>query len=188
MPEKSEIFTLNISRVISVSQFLTRLRAEGLPQNLDPIYTVFIQRHLRKVNVQRSLRQTVGSSGLSGGIKSFNNVALLSQITVQNNVIPLAAPPLREINFSHSASSGLLEGFSSTGSFAQGLGIGTGSCNEKFNEKPRGILVAHLHEHRNAILKVCPLTAYNGYFATCSRENVRIWDAEKMEGRNVANR
>ncbi|KAF8792794.1 Phosphoinositide 3-kinase regulatory subunit 4 like protein [Argiope bruennichi] len=53
---------------------------------------------------------------------------------------------------------------------------------------PSGHLIAHLHEHKGAVnkIQVIPTTAL---FATCSNDGtVKIWDCEKMEGKNVANR
>lgn len=54
--------------------------------------------------------------------------------------------------------------------------------------KPRGILVAHLHEHRLAVnrLQVIPDSTL---FATCSNDgSVKIWDCGRMDGRSIANR
>ncbi|XP_060527972.1 phosphoinositide 3-kinase regulatory subunit 4 [Cylas formicarius] len=53
---------------------------------------------------------------------------------------------------------------------------------------PRGILVAHLYEHRSTVNKLCRLTD-SPFFASCSTDgSVRLWDCSKIEGRNVANR
>lgn len=54
--------------------------------------------------------------------------------------------------------------------------------------RPRGSLVAHLHEHRKAVnrIQVIPDTSL---FATCSSDGcIKIWDCSRMEGANVANR
>lgn len=52
----------------------------------------------------------------------------------------------------------------------------------------RGSLVAHLHEHRNAITKLAPISD-TSLFASASLDGcVRLWDCAKMEGRNIANR
>lgn len=54
--------------------------------------------------------------------------------------------------------------------------------------KLRGSLVAHLHEHRSAVTKLCPLPD-TPLFASASMDGfVRIWDCSKMEGKNIANR
>ncbi|CAN8016185.1 unnamed protein product [Ixodes persulcatus] len=54
--------------------------------------------------------------------------------------------------------------------------------------RPRGTLVAHMHEHRGAIhrLEVIPNTSL---FATCSADgSVKIWDWGRMEKKTIANR
>ncbi|XP_052760753.1 phosphoinositide 3-kinase regulatory subunit 4-like [Mya arenaria] len=56
------------------------------------------------------------------------------------------------------------------------------------NWKPRGLLVAHLHEHRGPVnrLSVC---YDHSYFASCSNDGmVRLWECGKLEGKNMANR
>uniref|UniRef100_A0A131YJM6 non-specific serine/threonine protein kinase n=1 Tax=Rhipicephalus appendiculatus TaxID=34631 RepID=A0A131YJM6_RHIAP len=54
--------------------------------------------------------------------------------------------------------------------------------------RPRGTLVAHMHEHKGAIhrLQVIPNTSL---FATCSADGlVKIWDWGRMEKKAIANR
>ncbi|CAG9829186.1 unnamed protein product [Diabrotica balteata] len=52
----------------------------------------------------------------------------------------------------------------------------------------RGVLVAHLHEHKGAVNKLCVLPD-TPYFASSSSDgSVRLWDCAKMEGKNIANR
>lgn len=52
----------------------------------------------------------------------------------------------------------------------------------------RGLLVAHLHEHRAAINKLCTLPD-SSLFASCSVDGtIRLWDCSKMEGKTIANR
>ncbi|KAJ8911373.1 hypothetical protein NQ315_014204 [Exocentrus adspersus] len=52
----------------------------------------------------------------------------------------------------------------------------------------KGRLVAHLHEHRGAINKLCALPD-TPLFASCSADgSVRLWDCAKLEGRTIANR
>ncbi|XP_054707486.1 phosphoinositide 3-kinase regulatory subunit 4-like [Uloborus diversus] len=62
------------------------------------------------------------------------------------------------------------------------------TVNKKNAKTPSGYLIAHLHEHRKAVnkLQIIPNTPL---FASCSNDGtVKIWDCEKMEGKNVANR
>ncbi|KAI4461743.1 phosphoinositide 3-kinase regulatory subunit 4 [Holotrichia oblita] len=52
----------------------------------------------------------------------------------------------------------------------------------------KGSLVAHLHEHKAPITKLCHLPK-TSFFASASIDGfVRIWDCSKMEGKNIANR
>uniref|UniRef100_A0A0C9R475 non-specific serine/threonine protein kinase n=1 Tax=Fopius arisanus TaxID=64838 RepID=A0A0C9R475_9HYME len=54
--------------------------------------------------------------------------------------------------------------------------------------RPRGVSVAYLHEHRAAVNRLVSIPD-SGLFASCAADGcVRIWDASKMEGRNIANR
>ncbi|XP_067658475.1 phosphoinositide 3-kinase regulatory subunit 4-like [Haliotis asinina] len=56
------------------------------------------------------------------------------------------------------------------------------------NWKPRGLLVAHLQEHRAAInrIQVCH---DHSYFATCSNDgSVKLWECSRLEGKSVVNR
>ncbi|XP_017771764.1 PREDICTED: phosphoinositide 3-kinase regulatory subunit 4 [Nicrophorus vespilloides] len=52
----------------------------------------------------------------------------------------------------------------------------------------KGSLVAHLHEHRGPVTKLCPIPE-TPFFASSSIDGtVRLWDCSKMEGKNIANR
>ncbi|KAJ8984786.1 hypothetical protein NQ317_003699 [Molorchus minor] len=52
----------------------------------------------------------------------------------------------------------------------------------------RGVLVAHLHEHRSAVNRLCTFPDLP-LFASCSADGtVRLWDCSRMEGKNIANR
>ncbi|CAH0555278.1 unnamed protein product [Brassicogethes aeneus] len=52
----------------------------------------------------------------------------------------------------------------------------------------KGVLAAHLHEHRGAVTKLCTVPD-TPYFGSCANDGtVRLWDCGKMEGRNIANR
>ncbi|XP_044003488.1 phosphoinositide 3-kinase regulatory subunit 4 isoform X2 [Aphidius gifuensis] len=54
--------------------------------------------------------------------------------------------------------------------------------------RPRGVSVAYLHEHRAAVNRIVSIPD-SGLFASCAADGcIRIWDASKMEGRNIANR
>jgi phosphoinositide-3-kinase regulatory subunit 4 len=54
--------------------------------------------------------------------------------------------------------------------------------------KPKGVLVAHLHEHESAVRRILRV-GETSLFATCSSDGtVKIWDSSRMEGKSVANR
>lgn len=56
------------------------------------------------------------------------------------------------------------------------------------NWRPRGVLVAHLQEHKSAVnrLAVCP---DHKYFTSCSNDGtVRLWEVGRLEGKTAANR
>ncbi|CAH1773990.1 unnamed protein product [Owenia fusiformis] len=56
------------------------------------------------------------------------------------------------------------------------------------NWKPKGLLVAHLHEHRLAVNRMEVSDDHN-YFTTCSNDGtVKIWECSRMEGKSVTNR
>ncbi|XP_064641912.1 phosphoinositide 3-kinase regulatory subunit 4-like isoform X2 [Lineus longissimus] len=56
------------------------------------------------------------------------------------------------------------------------------------NWKPKGLLVAHLHEHRGAVNRIA-VSHDNSYFATCSNDGAtKIWDCSRMEGKSTTNR
>lgn len=62
------------------------------------------------------------------------------------------------------------------------------AAGKKGVKVPSGYLVAHLQEHRKAVNKI-QIIPESMLFATCSNDGtVKIWDCEKMEGKNVANR
>jgi hypothetical protein len=184
-------FKLNQLKLLFNSlQFLTRLSAEGLSIPVEQVYITFLMKHVKKVNEQRCLRNTSDivpfpiSSGKNGGF---------TQQQLQSHLLIMSTPPMKEIMYPFSSapdisSASLLSGQSMTGTVRPAF---KGPCPQhlaNFTDKPRGILVAHLHEHSSCITKICPLTAFKGLFATACRNDVRIWDAEKMEGKNVANR
>ncbi|XP_057339748.1 phosphoinositide 3-kinase regulatory subunit 4 isoform X1 [Microplitis mediator] len=56
------------------------------------------------------------------------------------------------------------------------------------NWRPRGVPVAYLHEHRAAVNRLVSIPD-SGLFASSAADGcIRVWDASKMEGKNLANR
>lgn len=56
------------------------------------------------------------------------------------------------------------------------------------NWRPKGLLVAHLHEHRGSINRI-QVSCDHSYFATASNDgSVKIWECDKLEGRSSINR
>lgn len=54
--------------------------------------------------------------------------------------------------------------------------------------RPKGVLVAHLQEHRGAINRLS-VSPDHKFFASCSNDGtVRIWESGKLEGKTAANR
>ncbi|KAI5606557.1 phosphoinositide 3-kinase regulatory subunit 4 isoform X1, partial [Silurus asotus] len=50
---------------------------------------------------------------------------------------------------------------------------------------PKGLLVAHLHEHKSAVNRI-RVSDEHSIFATCSNDGtVKIWDSQKMEGKTT---
>lgn len=54
--------------------------------------------------------------------------------------------------------------------------------------KPRGTLIAYLHEHRAAINRLVSIPDTSLFASSSSDSCIKIWDTNKMEGRNIANR
>ncbi|KAJ8665411.1 hypothetical protein QAD02_007073 [Eretmocerus hayati] len=54
--------------------------------------------------------------------------------------------------------------------------------------RPRGALIAYLHEHRAAINRLASIPDSSLFASSSSDGCIKIWDASKMEGRNIANR
>lgn len=63
-----------------------------------------------------------------------------------------------------------------------------GSTSMPKDWRPRGIPVAHLHEHRAAVNRLVPIPDTSLFASNSSDGCIKIWDASKMEGRNIANR
>ncbi|XP_053378617.1 phosphoinositide 3-kinase regulatory subunit 4-like [Mercenaria mercenaria] len=56
------------------------------------------------------------------------------------------------------------------------------------NWKPRGQLVAHLHEHRGPVNRIAVCYDHS-FFATGSNDGlVKLWECGRLEGKNIANR
>lgn len=63
-----------------------------------------------------------------------------------------------------------------------------GSTSLPKDWRPRGVPVAHLHEHRAAVNRLVSIPDTNLFASSSSDGCIKIWDASKMEGRNIANR
>ncbi|NXE45451.1 PI3R4 kinase, partial [Casuarius casuarius] len=51
--------------------------------------------------------------------------------------------------------------------------------------RPKGLLVAHLHEHKSAVNRI-RVSDEHSIFATCSNDGtVKIWNSQKMEGKTT---
>ncbi|KAL8601723.1 hypothetical protein ACOMHN_033899 [Nucella lapillus] len=54
--------------------------------------------------------------------------------------------------------------------------------------RPKGVLVAHLQEHRGAVNRLC-VSPDHKFFASCSNDStVRLWEVSRLEGKTAANR
>ncbi|OXB69693.1 UNVERIFIED_CONTAM: hypothetical protein H355_010109 [Colinus virginianus] len=54
--------------------------------------------------------------------------------------------------------------------------------------RPKGLLVAHLHEHKSAVNRI-RVSDEHSVFATCSNDGtVKIWNSQKMEGKTTTTR
>ncbi|XP_076279148.1 vacuolar protein sorting 15 isoform X2 [Lasioglossum baleicum] len=72
--------------------------------------------------------------------------------------------------------------------WADNIAWQTGSRLLPSGWRPRGVSVAHLHEHRAAVNRLVSLPD-SSLFASSSADGcIKIWDASRMEGRNIANR
>ncbi|KOX70771.1 Phosphoinositide 3-kinase regulatory subunit 4 [Melipona quadrifasciata] len=54
--------------------------------------------------------------------------------------------------------------------------------------RPRGVPVAHLHEHRAAVNRLVSIPDTSLFASSSADGCIKIWDASRMEGRNIANR
>ncbi|NWU92996.1 PI3R4 kinase, partial [Upupa epops] len=54
--------------------------------------------------------------------------------------------------------------------------------------RPKGLLVAHLHEHKSAVNRI-RVSDEHSIFATCSNDGtVKVWNSQKMEGKTTTTR
>ena len=53
---------------------------------------------------------------------------------------------------------------------------------------PKGVLIAHLHEHKAAVSRLVNIKNTSCFASSSMDGTVKIWDCLKFEGRNVANR
>ncbi|KAL0133734.1 hypothetical protein PUN28_001003 [Cardiocondyla obscurior] len=72
--------------------------------------------------------------------------------------------------------------------WANNIACEAGSSSLPKDWRPRGIPVAHLHEHRAAVNKLVSIPDTSLFASSSSDGCIKIWDASKMEGRNIANR
>ncbi|XP_053989741.1 phosphoinositide 3-kinase regulatory subunit 4 isoform X3 [Hylaeus volcanicus] len=72
--------------------------------------------------------------------------------------------------------------------WADNIAWQTGSRLLPSGWRPRGIPVAHLHEHRAAINRLVSIPDTSLFASSSADGCIKIWDASKMEGRNIANR
>lgn len=56
------------------------------------------------------------------------------------------------------------------------------------NWRPKGLLIAHLHEHRGSINRI-QVSCDHSYFATASNDGtIKLWECDKLEGKSSINR
>lgn len=72
--------------------------------------------------------------------------------------------------------------------WANNIACEAGSASLPKDWRPRGIPVAHLHEHRAAVNRLVSIPDTSLFASSSSDGCIKIWDASKMEGRNIANR
>lgn len=61
-------------------------------------------------------------------------------------------------------------------------------CVKTPNWVPKGVLIAHLHEHKAAVTRLAAIRNTSCFASGSMDGSVKIWDCVKFEGRNVANR
>lgn len=159
------------------------MKAEGLNTPVDPVYITFLQviggncwrtdkfsseiyflqKHVMKVNTQRCLRTTDVSAFSTNNGKNNG----FSQQQLQSHLLIMSTPPLKELMYPGSfstvtgpdmSSASLMSGPSIPANISPNIKSPGPQYYANFTEKPRGILVAHLHEHSSCITKICPLT------------------------------
>lgn len=70
----------------------------------------------------------------------------------------------------------------------RGEGLRGLSCTCLSGWHPKGLLVAHLHEHKAAVNRI-RVSDEHAIFATASNDGtVKVWDSQKMEGKTTTTR
>ncbi|KZC10923.1 Phosphoinositide 3-kinase regulatory subunit 4 [Dufourea novaeangliae] len=72
--------------------------------------------------------------------------------------------------------------------WADNIAWQTGSRLLPSGWRPRGVPVAHLYEHRAAVNRLVSIPDTSLFASSSADGCIKIWDANKMEGRNIANR
>jgi hypothetical protein len=69
-----------------------------------------------------------------------------------------------------------------------GGGVSAAAATAGASWRPRGVLVAHLTEHKGPVTGLAAVPDTTLLASTSADGTLRIWDCTKMEGRNIANK